>query len=51
MGVAGEDGMRICDNCGVEKAESHFRKFGRGLKKLCKVVVNKSVSFLCSFWT
>lgn len=28
--------MRICTACEVEKAESHFRKFGRGLKKVCK---------------
>lgn len=28
--------MRICESCGIEKAESHFRKFGRGLKKICK---------------
>lgn len=28
--------MRTCESCGIEKAESHFRKFGRGLKKVCK---------------
>jgi hypothetical protein len=28
--------MRTCESCNVEKADSHFRKFGRGLKKSCK---------------
>lgn len=28
--------MRTCEACDVEKAESHFRKFGRGLKKVCR---------------
>ena len=27
--------MRTCETCGVEKAESHFRPFGRGRKKVC----------------
>jgi len=28
--------MRTCESCNVEKADSHFRKFGRGLRKSCK---------------
>lgn len=28
--------MRICTICECEKAEEHFRKFGRGLKKMCR---------------
>ena len=27
---------RICTACEVEKADTHFRKFGPGLKKVCK---------------
>lgn len=27
--------MRTCDTCNIEKAESHFRKAGRGRKATC----------------
>lgn len=27
--------MRTCDTCEIEKADSAFRKFGRGRKKTC----------------
>jgi hypothetical protein len=34
--------MRTCKSCNVEKADSHFRKLGRGLSKSCKACESRA---------